>query len=155
MVTTAVLDFDEFFNVYHQAVAEFVKGDPEPLKNLFSRRKDVSLAHAFGGIMRGWRAVSEAEERAAAIYREGTASFENVVRYVTPDFAYVVEFEDYKAKLGGRPDASEVSLRITSIFRLEDGAWKLAHRHADPLITPQSTETVIKDKLCIGSRCYF
>jgi ketosteroid isomerase-like protein len=148
-------DFDQLIEQYHQVVAEFVKGDPEPAKRLFSSREDVCLANPFGGIMRGWKSVAETVESAASLYKEGIATFQNIVTYATADFAYLVEVEEYKAKLGERNDISTVSLRVTSIFRLEDGVWKLAHRHSDPLTDVRSKESVIKEHLCIGSRCYF
>jgi ketosteroid isomerase-like protein len=34
---------------------------------------------------------------------------------------------------------------VTSIFRREDGTWKLVHRHADPITAPQSAESVISE----------
>ena len=140
---------------YHQVIIDFVKGNPEPAKAIFSGRDDVSLANPFGGIMRGHKAVADAVDKAASVYREGTATFETIVKYVTSELAYMVELEEYKTKLGGRPDLSTVSLRVTSIFRLEDNAWKLAHRHADPLTIVKPVESIVKDALCVGSRCYF
>jgi ketosteroid isomerase-like protein len=38
-----------------------------------------------------------------------------------------------------------VSLRVTSILRAEDGTWKIVHRHADPISTPQPAESVIQE----------
>jgi hypothetical protein len=32
----------------HRALNQFVKGNPEPLKELFSHRENVSLANPFG-----------------------------------------------------------------------------------------------------------
>lgn len=37
-----------------------------------------------------------------------------------------------------------ISLRVTSTFRLEDGTWKLVHRHADPITTAQSADSIIE-----------
>ncbi len=151
----SMANFEQTIENYHKATDELVKGNPEPAKNFFSRRQDVTLANPFGGIMHGWKDVAEAVEHAASVYREGTATFQNIVTYVTPEIAFTVEQEEYKAKLGQRQDISTVSLRVTSIFRLEDGTWKLAHRHADPLTTVKPVESVLKDALCVGSRCYF
>jgi hypothetical protein len=30
------------------------------------------------------------------------------------------------------------------IFRPEDGTWKVVHRHADPISTPQPAESLIQ-----------
>jgi ketosteroid isomerase-like protein len=33
---------------------------------------------------------------------------------------------------------------VTSIFRKEDGVWRLVHRHADPITSPRPAESVIQ-----------
>ena len=52
---------------------------------------------------------------------------------MTPELAYLVEMERAKAKFGAGEDITSYALRATIIFRPEDGTWKVAHRHADPL----------------------
>ena len=42
---SAVDDVDKLIEHYQQATAEFVKGNPEPYKALFSHREDVTLAN--------------------------------------------------------------------------------------------------------------
>ena len=44
----AVDDLDQVVEQYHQALGEVVKGNPEPLKMMYSHREDVSLANPFG-----------------------------------------------------------------------------------------------------------
>jgi hypothetical protein len=90
------------------------------------------------------RSLAAADHRAPR-YRDGEiVGFENVARYVTSELAYIVEVERYRAKIGGREDITPVSLRVTSIFRPEEDTWKVVHRHADPIITPQPAESVIQ-----------
>ena len=48
-------DFDQAVEHYHRAADEFVKGNPEPYKMVFSHREDVSLANPFGPVVRGWK----------------------------------------------------------------------------------------------------
>jgi ketosteroid isomerase-like protein len=55
-----------------------------------------------------------------------------------------VEVERFRAKVGGSDDLATIGLRVTSIFRPEDGTWKLVHRHADPITTPQPAESVLQ-----------
>src|SRR5215203_886352 len=125
----AVDDVDEVVEQYHLALGEFAKGNPEPLKMLYSHREDVSLANPFGPPVRGWEQVAETMESAASNYRDGESTgFENVAKHVTPELAYIVEVERYQAKVGGREDLTLIALRVTSIFRPEEGEWKVVHR---------------------------
>jgi ketosteroid isomerase-like protein len=128
----------------HRALDQFVKGNPEPLKELFSHRDHVSLANPFGLPVRGWKQVAETMERAASHYKDGEViSFDPVMRYETPGLAYTVEVERYKAKVGGGNDVVPVAVRVTTIFRPEDGTWKIVHRHADPITSARPAESVV------------
>src|SRR5215204_4230103 len=141
----AVDDLDEVVEQYHLAAREFVKGNPEPYKMVFSHREDVSVANPFGPVTYRWKQVAATMERAAPLYRDGEfTGFENVVKYVTPDLAYIVEVERFKVRIAGREEVALVALRTTSILRPEDGIWKVVHRHADPISTAQPAESVIQ-----------
>ena len=143
---TAVDDLDQVIEQSHLALGEIVNGDSEPLKKMYSHQEDVSLANPFGPPVRGWEQAAATMERAASNYRDGEITgFENVAKYVTPELAYIVEVERYQAKVGGREDVTPIALRVTSIFRPEEGTWKIVHRHADPITTPQPAESVIQE----------
>jgi ketosteroid isomerase-like protein len=138
-------DFDEVIERQHLALDAFAKGDDEPLAELWSRAEDVTLGNPFGPFVRGFENVAETMKRAAALYRDGRAvGFDELARHVTDQIAYLVEVEHFSAKMGGRDDLTPISLRCTSIFRREDGAWVLVHRHADPINAPQGSESVIQ-----------
>jgi ketosteroid isomerase-like protein len=144
---SAVDDVDELLEQWHPASDEFLKGNPEPVKKMWSRREDVTLANPYGPPVRGWDKVEEVIEHAASQARDGElTSVEVVAKHVTPELAYVVQIERPKAKLGAREDITPFALRVTMIFRPgEDGAWKIVHRHADPITTPQAAESVIQE----------
>jgi ketosteroid isomerase-like protein len=85
-------------------------------------------------------------ERAASNFRDGEITgFETVAKYVTPELAYIVWIERAKAKVGGREDIAPSALRVTMIFRPEEGTWKVVHRHADPITTAQPAESVLQE----------
>jgi ketosteroid isomerase-like protein len=129
---------------YHRAGLEITNGNPEIYKALYSRSDDVTLANPFGPPARGWREVATTLDRAAEHYRDGeVVAFENVATVLTPDLAYIVEIERYRARVGGAAEITPVAARVTTIFRREDGAWKLTHRHADPITEPRPAESVI------------
>ena len=138
-------ELDEVIEQSHLALGEFAKGNPEPLKNIYSHREDVSLANPFFPARRGWEQAAEAMERAASNYKDGrVVGFESIAKYVTPDLAYTLEVERYEAKIGGSEDIAPVALRVTSVFRPEDGVWRILHRHADPITTVRPAGSVIQ-----------
>jgi ketosteroid isomerase-like protein len=137
-------DFDELIERYHVALSEWPKGNFAPALKFFSERDDVTLANPFGPAVRGWKQVADTVERAASQYRDGeTIGFETTSKYASPELAYIVEVERYKAKIGGSDEITPVTLRVTSIFRREDGGWKLVHRHADPITSARPAESVV------------
>ena len=128
-------NLDGMIDVYHVAADEFSRGDPKPVKALFSEREDVTLANPFGPAVRGSEEVSGALDYASSRFRDGNVSFERIAIYASPDLATILELERWNAKVGGSEDLAPFDLRVTSTFRREGNAWKLVHRHADPITT--------------------
>jgi ketosteroid isomerase-like protein len=139
-------DVDELIERFHQAQGEFVKGNPEPCERLISHRDDVTLNNPLSPPAHGWDEVAATMERAASPFRDGEfLSAEIIERYVTSELAYVVEIERGEAKIGGSEEMVPWALRVTMIFRPEEGEWKVVHRHADPITTPRPAESVIQE----------
>jgi len=135
---------DELLELYHQALGAIINGDPGVYKSMLSERDDVTLANPFGPIASGRDAVEQRLEGAASNYTDGQLSgFDLIAKYETPELAYLVEVERFRAKVGGRDELVPVALRVTSVFRPEDGAWKVVHRHADPITVERPAESVI------------
>jgi ketosteroid isomerase-like protein len=138
-------DLDDVIDEQHRALDAFARGDPGPAAKLWSQRDDVTLGNPFGPFVRGYEQVVQTMKHAASLYRDGQAvGFDLVAKEVTANLAYLVEVERLSAKMGGSDDVSAVHLRVTSIYRNEDGAWKLVHRHADPITSARSSGSVIQ-----------
>ncbi len=143
---TGVDDLDKVLKQFRLAQGEVVKGNPEPAKELISHREDVTLNNPLSPPAHGWDEVAATMERAASQFRDGEfLSAEIIEKHTTPEFAYVVGIERGVAKIGGREDITPWALRVTMIFRPEDGTWKIVHRHADPITTAQPAESVIQE----------
>jgi len=128
----------------HAALEKIVNGNSEEYNRLFSERDDVSLGNPFGPFVLGRQKVVETAANAATRYRDGEiVGFDLIAKYVTDDLACVVEVERFRARVGDGADLVTLALRTTQLFRPEDGGWKLVHRHADPIATPQATESII------------
>ena len=138
-------DLDEFKAQYRRSLEAFIDGDPEPQKQLWSRREDVTLANPFGPPAKGPAPVFEAMDTAAAAIREGRElTYEVISSYETADLAYEVALQGARMKLGGSPDMAPVMLRVTTIFRREDDRWKLVHRHGDPITQQRPPESLVQ-----------
>ena len=143
---SAVDDVDQLIEQFNLAQGEVVKGNPEPALRLFSHREDVTLNNPFAPPVRGWEQVAEVSEGAASQLRDGEmVGFETIEKHVTPEFAYIVRVERARAKVGGSEDLAPIALRVTMIFRPEEGEWKIVHRHADPITTARPAESVIQE----------
>ncbi len=141
----AVHDVDELIEQFHLAQGEYVKGNLEPMEKLFSHREDVTLANPLGPPARGWQQVEDALHRASAQIHDGEVlGAERISEVETADLAYIVEIERDRVKVGDADVFASSSLRVTSIFRREDGEWRLVHRHADPITAPRSVESVLE-----------
>ena len=138
-------DLDRLIDESHTALDAFTRGDAEPLKALFSHADEVTIANPFGPPVRGWPGAAETMTRAATYWRDGLAlGFDRISECTTPGLAYIVEMERYEGKMGGSSERTPVTLRVTTVFRPEDGRWKIVHRHADPIATARSADSVIQ-----------
>ena len=136
---------DLILEQYHRALDAVVTGDSAPMKELISKRDDVTLANPLGPPVRGWKEVEKTMDHAISHFRDGEPTrFERISQFVGTELAYIVELERTRVKIGGSNELSPIALRVTTIFRLEDGAWKVLHRHADPITAPRSIKSIVQ-----------
>ena len=138
-------DLSEFIARYQQAVEAFINGDPEPQKSIWSRADDAVLANPLVPAARGWDAIVRVMDQTSAVMHEGEASpAEHISSYATADLAYTFDFERANVLIGDATAPTEVSLRVTTIFRRESDGWKVVHRHADPITSTRPAESLIQ-----------
>ena len=125
----------------------FHNGDPGPRKAIWSRNDPVTL---FGALLtkRGWGEVAPAFDWLASRFSNCESfEYEVIAAGASGDLGYVVGFEHTTAVIAGEAPMA-YSLRVTSIFRREDGRWKIVHRHGDP--SPHGVSTTVEIE-AIGS----
>jgi ketosteroid isomerase-like protein len=110
-------------------------GDNAPVMRLNSQRDDVTLANPLGPPIVGWHNIAAESAKVAAGFAGGTMEFEEVTRFVATDFAYIIGIERGQVRRSDSGETVAMALRVTMIFRREDGAWKIALRHADRVTT--------------------
>lgn len=118
---------------------------------IFSHRDDVVLANPFGPAVNVWNKVSAALDLASSRFREGdVTAFERVATYRTNELACFQDVERGRAKVAGVHEIASFDLRVTSTYRREGEDWKLVHRHADTITTPQPADAVLRRWPAIG-----
>jgi ketosteroid isomerase-like protein len=144
---TAVLDpgLGTFLADFEHGTERFMNGDPGLWKANASQRGDVMIMGAWGAHEKGWPEVSARYDWAAARFRDADAELdvEYLGAFASGDLAVVTAIERATVKLAGQAEAAPMALRVTHVFRREDGAWKLVLRHADPLVERTGPETVL------------
>lgn len=107
-------------------------GDASPRQSLWSTKDPVTL---FGAVMTrvGPAEVSASFEELASRFSNCTSfEYDVTASGASGDLAYIVGIEHTTASIGGA-EPLPYSLRVTTIFRRENGEWKIVHRHADPI----------------------
>ena len=122
----------EFIERCHRALKEHTGGNPRPYLDLWSDANDVSLMGGVGGHQVGIDQVTELLTAAAKTLNYETWDAENLVTGFDDPLGFTVELERLTRHVDG--EVEEMSLRATTIYRREEGAWKVIHRHGDSLM---------------------
>ena len=137
--TTADPRWAAFIKKLDAAELQFAQGFPAAFKSLWSHGYDVSIYGAFGGVVSGWKEVEVRLDWASSQYSEGNRGRKEISRFVGGDVAYVVQTEWIRARISKSSEPSLQELRVTMVFRREGDDWRIVHRHADPLLRPQTS----------------
>jgi ketosteroid isomerase-like protein len=131
---TAEQDVAELVRHHADANAGFMRGDMQRYLQLVSHADDYTLMAPFGGApTHGFDASDERLAQMSRYFRNGTTALELVQAYATRDMVVLAVIERQRAEVGGLP-LQDWSLRVTLVYRRDDGDWRLVHRHADPLV---------------------
>jgi hypothetical protein len=88
------MDLAEVYEQFPPAWNEFARGNPEPVKALYSHRDDATLANPFGPAVRGWDEVSKMLDTASSRFSDGEfVGTERIAEYATADLACILDIE--------------------------------------------------------------
>jgi ketosteroid isomerase-like protein len=128
---TAVDDFlAEMLPKQVAAETAIHNGDVELRLALWSRKDPVTLFGARpSGSATGWDDLSAIFRTVASWFSDAQFDFEVLAAGASGDLAYTVGYEHNRVKVDGEPRS--YTLRVTHVYRREDGQWRIVHRHAD------------------------
>ncbi len=133
---TATSAFERFMKRRELAAKAFVTGNGGPVAAMATERSPATFFGPGGGHVVGAPEVVATYARDAARFAPGGDShFEILHNGAGGEIGYWVGYQRAAARFDGSADPTPFDLRVTEIFRREDGEWRLIHRHADPLVS--------------------
>jgi hypothetical protein len=144
--TGAMKTFAEFLPRFEQGIERFLNGDAALWKSNASHEADGTIMGAWGDYEKSWGEVALRYDWAASRFEESgaTVQFQYLSCGVSGDLAYTVAIERSSVRIVGQKEPAAMSLRVTHLFRKEQGEWKLLHRHADPLMSKTTPAAVLR-----------
>jgi ketosteroid isomerase-like protein len=104
-------------------------GDPAPRLAIWSTLEPVAVYGAARSAV-GQEEVREVFHRLGDVFSNCTSHvYEIAAVEVVGDMAFTAGFERTEVSINGEP--GQYVLRVTQVYRRENGEWKVAHRHAD------------------------
>lgn len=118
-----------------------VRGDVAAYREQVTLAEDFTLMAPFGGKpSRGGHYSAGQWESIERFFRHGRDStFELVQACRSSDIVLLAAIERTHVEVGDLAE-QDWALRVTLVFRRDGGRWRLAHRHADPLVAGITVE---------------
>jgi ketosteroid isomerase-like protein len=137
-------DFQQAIDNVKSASQHYCNGNATPFKDLWSHADDVTIMGGWGSYEHSWAQVAPRLEWAAARFLEGQGTFETLAEGVDENMGYTIWIEKYDARVQGSDTVRPIALRVTHIYRRENGIWKIIHRHADAIMEKLEAIALLK-----------
>ncbi|MBS1780397.1 MAG: nuclear transport factor 2 family protein [Bacteroidetes bacterium] len=127
-------EFKRFMKVRLSASTAFVEGNFKLLEDISVGESPATIFAPNGTCVQGAGEVNAFNEKGAANFLPGAENHFAVMHQAADEhLAYWTGIQRSTVKMKGQDKDVVFNLRVTEIFRKENGEWKLAHRHADKL----------------------
>ena len=125
-------DFERFLKQREEASQAYVNGDTEPLRRISTHNSPATFFGPPGDVVEGPEQVISSYESSAEYFESSSDNrFETLQTLASDDIAYWVGIQRATARMKGQAEEASFNLRLTELFRREEGEWKMVHRHAD------------------------
>ena len=135
MATTHLDSFKNFMKERLKASKAFIEGDFKPLKKISVEKSPATIFGPKGNCIQGVKKVNAINAAGASAFEPSAKNkFEIMHQDADEHLAYWTGIQHSILKMKGQKKTVSMDLRVTEIFKMEKGEWKLMHRHADKLI---------------------
>ncbi len=114
---------------FYAALNTMAGGDDTAMQSVWAKGEAVTAQHPIGGRDTGYDAIIASFAKVAAIARGGDIRLEDQTIDAGQDMAIETGVETGTLTIADHE--ARIHHRVTNVYRLEHGAWKLAHHHTD------------------------
>lgn len=128
--------FSAFMGRRADIAEAYVDGDAAPLDAILTHRDPATFFSPRGDGIQGAQTVARRyKEDARTFAPEGESRLEVLQVRAGGDLAFWTGYQHARVRMAAKPgEPLPMTIRVTEVFRYEDGGWKLVHRHADPQV---------------------
>jgi ketosteroid isomerase-like protein len=124
--------FKEFMKQREEAARAYVNGDPQPLEKIVTTNSPATFFSPKGEHKQGAAEVLLTYKSDAASFDSGSETHFEVLHMEASDgLAFWTGFQKASVRMLETEKEVAMNIRVTEVFRKEDGEWKMVHRHAD------------------------
>lgn len=131
MAHTDHSEIEKVNNQFYEALNLMLIGDLSLMISIWSHTADVTYIGPEGDIVVGWSQVQNRWEEQAAMNIGGEVLPRNVHFITNETLAIAQNWEIGNTLIDGK--SKKVALRVSNIYRKEDGKWKMVSHQTDPL----------------------
>jgi len=121
---------------FYTALNRMARGDAAAMPDAWAKDDTVTAQHPIGGRDSGFEAVIASFTKVAEIAGGGEIRLEDQNIDTGSDMAVETGVEIGTLTIAGHD--AEIHHRVTNVYRVENGTWKLAHHHTD--LSPRMLE---------------
>jgi NAD(P)H-dependent FMN reductase/ketosteroid isomerase-like protein len=123
--------FNRFLQRRDEIATAYVNGDGAPLDAIVTRVDSATFMSPGGDSVTGATAVAQRYASDVTAFARGGTSKLEMLQSAHGHLGFWTGIQHAEVRLDAKAEAVPMTLRVTEVFRLEGGDWKLIHRHAD------------------------
>jgi ketosteroid isomerase-like protein len=124
--------FEAFLARREAISSQYISGKAEPLLGISTASDPATFFPPNGDRLQGASQVNAANEQGAKAFAPGSVGrFEVLQSGSSGGLGFWTGIQHAEVRMKGKDKPVSMQLRTTEVFRVEQGAWKLIHRHAD------------------------
>lgn len=114
---------------FYAALNRMAEGDANAMAGVWAARGSATAQHPIGGRDTGYDRIIASFAKVAEIAGGGEIRLENQAIDIGSDMAVETGIETGTLTIAGHE--ATINHRVTNVYCLEDGRWKLTHHHTD------------------------